>query len=123
MGFDDKKVPSRALYLIIVNVSLTGITVMIIFPLLCGNLNRIKCNTSGVARGSPVFVVCDGIFRDFGVATLGCFEAKIGITFSLHAELIGACKNGWHKLSLECDSQLVISAFNSFRIIPWQLIC
>jgi len=63
-----------------------------------------------------------------GVATLGCFEVNLGIAFALHDKLIAAItsiqlayKNSWNKLSLECDSQLVILPFNSFRIIPRQL--
>lgn len=96
--------------------------------MLPSNLHWIKSNIDGAARGSRSFVVCDGIFRDLGVATRGCFDVNLGITFALHDKLIGAItsielayKNGWNKLSSECDSQSVILPFNSFRIVPRQL--
>lgn len=32
-----------------------------------------------------------------------------------------AHKKGWHKIWLECDSMLVVMAFNSPNLVPWQL--
>lgn len=88
----------------------------------------VKCNTDGAAKGSPGPSACGGIFRDYWASNLGCFAANLGISNALYAELMGAIlaieiayKKGWHSLWLECDSRLVISAFNSLDIVPWKL--
>lgn len=88
----------------------------------------IKCNSNGVARGSPGFAACGGIFRDSSGAAMGCFAVNLGIDHSLHTELNGAMyaielafDKGWHSLWLECDSMLVIQAFKSINIVLWRL--
>lgn len=87
-----------------------------------------KSNTDGAAKGSPGPASCGGIFRDRSGATLGCFAVNLGNNHSPHAEILGAIyaieiayKRGWHNLWLECDSLLVIMAFKSMDIVPWQL--
>lgn len=40
------------------------------FPPKC---NWIKCNSDGAIRGAPDQAACGDIFRDYSVATLGCF--------------------------------------------------
>lgn len=88
----------------------------------------VKCNTDGAARDAPGLTACGDTFKDHSAATLGCFAVHLGVKFALHAELFGAIfaieiafKKGWHNLWLECDSQLVIKAFNSLSIVPWQI--
>lgn len=90
--------------------------------------NWIKCNTDGSARGSPGHAACGGIFRGFRGEIVGCFSYYIGVTSALHAELEAAMiaievafQRGWMRLWLECDSQLVVQAFNSEGIVPWKL--
>lgn len=79
------------------------------------------------AKGSTGLSSYGGIFRDKSVAVLGCFAVNLGISYALHAELIDAMfaieladKKVWHNLWLECDSQLVISAFNNINVVPWR---
>lgn len=69
-----------------------------------------------------------GIYRDSNGACLGYFSDFAGITTSLHAELMAAAKSieiafqrNWSKLWLECDSSLVVAAFNSTDLVPWNL--
>lgn len=88
----------------------------------------IKVNTDGAAKGAPGMAGRGGIFRGENVAILGCFTFNVGVSFALHAEFVGAIlaielahRKGWHRLWLECDSKLVIDAFNSLSMLPWQL--
>lgn len=90
--------------------------------------NWIKCNTDGAAKGAPDYASCGGIVRDKSGAALGCFGINLGVTFALHAELVGsmtaieiAYTKGWHNLCLECDSHRVILALKSPTIVPWKL--
>lgn len=71
----------------------------------------IKCNTHGTSKGNPALSASGGIFCGYNAAALGCFAVNVGITYSLHVELIGAMKaiviaynKGWRKLWLESDS-------------------
>lgn len=57
------------------------------FPPLC---NWVICNTDGAVKGAPGPAACGVIFMDHSAATLSCFVENLGITFALHAELIGA---------------------------------
>lgn len=89
--------------------------------------NWIKVNIDGTAKRAPCMAGCGGIFRG-NVAILGGFAFNVGVSFVLHAEFLGAMlaielahKKGWHRLWLEYDSKLVIDAFNSMNIVPWQL--
>lgn len=59
---------------------------------------------------------------------LGCYAANLGVTFSLQDKLVGAMMGieyasvkGWTNLWLECDSQLVVTAFKNPSIVPWRL--
>ncbi|CAJ2641811.1 unnamed protein product [Trifolium pratense] len=88
----------------------------------------IKANTDGAARGSPGYASAGGIFRDSSGGIKGCFSLYLGIQSSLFAEAIAAMhaieiahQNHWHNFWLECDSKLVVDAFNNHHIIPWKL--
>lgn len=88
----------------------------------------VKCNTDGAARGAPSLSACGSISRGHRASTMGCFSANLGISYSLHAEFMGAIlamelaiTNGWNNFWLECDSQLVVSAFKSSAGVPWTL--
>lgn len=88
----------------------------------------IKCNTDGAAKGDPGPAGCEGIFRDHSATILGCFASNLGVSYSLHAELVGAMfaielpfDKGWHNLWLECDSMLVVSAFSNVSLVPWHI--
>lgn len=66
-----------------------------------------------------------GTFRNNNVEALGCFPSFIGISTSLHADLVGAMlaielahKKGWKFLWLESDFQLVNLAFKHEAIVP-----
>lgn len=87
-----------------------------------------KCNSDGAAKGAPGLASCGGIFRGHNAAALGCFAANLGVSFALHAELMGAMlaiemayKKGWHNFWLEYDSKLIIQVFSSIDIVPWKL--
>lgn len=67
------------------------------FPPLC---NWVKCNTDGAAGGATGPAACGGIFKDYRAAFLGCFSIKIGINFSLHAELVECTTYG---LNVTCS--------------------
>lgn len=95
------------------------------FPPSCSWL---KCNTDGCARGAPGLAACGGIFRNDKAEFHGCFAINLGVQLAFYAELIGAIyaieisyKKGWHRLWLECDSELVVKAFASVDSVPWQL--
>lgn len=88
----------------------------------------VKCNSDGAARGAPGIAARGKNFRDYRAATLGCFATNLGVSFSLHAELIGAMiaiehasAKKWPNFLLESDSQLVVAAFKSNSIVPWSL--
>ncbi|PNX62397.1 ribonuclease H, partial [Trifolium pratense] len=57
-----------------------------------------------------------------------CDGSSIGISSSLHDELIGAMtaveiahSKGWINLWIETDSMLVVLAFKSSKVVPWTL--
>lgn len=67
--------------------------------------NWIKCNSDGVAKGSPGIASCGGIFLDYKAAVIDCFAANLGVTTSLFAELNGvilaieiAEDRGWNNI-------------------------
>lgn len=79
-------------------------------------------------RGAPGWSACGGIFRDYRASAMGCLATNLGVSYSLHAEFMGvilsikhAAKNGWRNVWLECDSQLVVTAFSSSAGVPWTL--
>lgn len=89
----------------------------------------IKCNIDGAIKGFRRQATCGGIFRDISVVILGCFYATIENNYVLHAEIIGVMlateidfSKGWKFLWLECDSQLLVSAFKNRKIVLWKLI-
>jgi ribonuclease HI len=60
--------------------------------------------------------------------SLGCFAEGLNNGNSLFAELIGAMRSielasskNWRNFWLETDSMLVVQAFKSQDIVPWQL--
>ena len=88
----------------------------------------IKCNTDGAAQGSPGPAACGGIFRTSTGAVAGCFAMYLRTKSALEAELLAvmtaveeAYKRRWHSLWVECDSQLVIYAFNNASFVPWRI--
>jgi ribonuclease HI len=89
----------------------------------------IKCNSDGVSLGNPGPSSCGGIFRNSSAEFLGAFAYNLGISNSLCARLNGAMyavveiayQKGWKNLWLETYSMLVVTAFKSSKIIPWQL--
>lgn len=88
----------------------------------------VKCNTDGAASGISGLAGAGGIFRDSYADHLGSFTLKVENGNALKAELVGAmtaieiaASNNWRKLWLETDSKLVVSAFQSGSIVPWQL--
>lgn len=87
--------------------------------------NWVKCNINGAVKGAPGQLACSGTFRDYRASILGCFAANLGISYSSHAELIGAMwaieiafEKGWKNLWLKCDSNLVVAAFKSGIGVP-----
>ncbi|MCH81156.1 ribonuclease H protein [Trifolium medium] len=78
--------------------------------------------------GNPGPSSCGGIFRNSNAEFLGASAYNLGISNSLCAKLNGAMyavgiayQKGWKNLWLETDSMLVVTAFKSSKIIPWQL--
>ncbi|CAJ2645220.1 unnamed protein product [Trifolium pratense] len=87
-----------------------------------------KCNTDGTSMGNPGPAACAGVFRNYKGEFLGCFAKNLGIANALFAEIMGviiaiecAFEKNWKQLWLECDSKLVVLAFKSPHVIPWQL--
>lgn len=81
----------------------------------------VKGNTDGVARGCPGQAACGNSLA----AAMGSFAGNLGSSTSFHAELVGAMmaienaySKDWFKLWLECDSSLVVLAFNSSNEVP-----
>ncbi|XP_019430034.1 PREDICTED: uncharacterized protein LOC109337509 [Lupinus angustifolius] len=88
----------------------------------------IKVNTDGAAHGSPGHSGGGGIFRNHNGLFLARFANYLGIQNALYAELHSAikavdlaCKNGWVRLWLECDSMLLLDIFNGKSKPPWNL--
>lgn len=89
----------------------------------------IKCNSDGSARGAPGYAAAGGIFRDSTCSVKGCYASFLGNLPALHAEFIAAIMTieiafhkGWNSLWLECDSKVVVDAFSSNSVVPWQLL-
>lgn len=87
-----------------------------------------KVNTDGAAKGCPSLAGGGGFFRDRMGVVLGCFVEFYGSVHSFSAELYAvmssiriAAARGWKKLSMECDSSLVIQAFSNPEIVPWKI--
>jgi len=77
---------------------------------------------------NPNKAACGGIFRDFTGKFIGGFTQNLITNSPYVAKLIAAImaieiaySNGWHNLWLETDSQLVLLAFKSKAMIPWDL--
>jgi ribonuclease HI len=88
----------------------------------------IKINTDGAAIKNPSRAAVGGIFRNSDGACLGGFSQFIGPADALFAELTAAmnaielaASKGFSNVWLESDSQLVIMAFNSKLVVPWEL--
>lgn len=88
----------------------------------------IKCNIDGACKGNPGPSSCGGVFRNSEVDFLGAFACNLRISNSLIAGLQGAMfaieiafQKGWTHLWLENDSTLVTLAFQSYKIVPWQI--
>jgi hypothetical protein len=89
----------------------------------------IKCNCDGASLGNPGISACGGIFRNSDSCFLGAYSYNLDISSSLNAELVGAMlaiettfNKGWSHLWLETDSMVVVLAFSSSKVVPWNLI-
>jgi ribonuclease HI len=88
--------------------------------------NWVKCNTDGASN--LVTSSCGGIFRNSDADFLCCFAENTGLGSAFSAELAGALRaieiaanNNWNNLWLETDSTLVVLAFKSLSLVPWNL--
>jgi ribonuclease HI len=86
----------------------------------------VKCNTDGASTSSTSS--CGGIFRNHNADLLYCFAENIGRKSAFKAELCGAMRaielanyTNWKNLWLESDSSLVVLAFKSIDLVPWEL--
>ncbi|GAU23975.1 hypothetical protein TSUD_327760 [Trifolium subterraneum] len=77
---------------------------------------------------NPGRAACAGVFRNYKGEFIGGFTQNLGRANSLFAEIMGAIlaiecasNKNWNQIWLECDSKLVVLAFMSPHIIPWQL--
>ncbi|XP_058742585.1 uncharacterized protein LOC131615070 [Vicia villosa] len=88
----------------------------------------VKCNTDGVASGSPLFAACGGIFRDEEANHIISFAAYIGLGSPVVAEFMAviiaiekAILENWSRLWIETDCKLVVKAFANVHLVPWVL--
>lgn len=88
----------------------------------------IKSNTDGATRSFPGLAPCGVFFTIIGQQWLvdSLFTSATILLCMLN--YLVQCKplkllvqEGWHKFWLECDSQLVIVASNSFNVVPWHM--
>jgi ribonuclease HI len=92
-------------------------------PPLC---NWLKCNTDGIALGSPGQAACVGLFRNSHGEHIGCFNMNLGIFNALYDEIMGvilaiefAVEKNRNHLWIESDSRLSCFTFKSPLIFPW----
>ncbi|CAJ2628490.1 unnamed protein product [Trifolium pratense] len=86
----------------------------------------VKCNTDGPFNNHKSS--CGDIFRNHKAESLCCFAENIGLKSAFMAELCGAMtaieianSRNWNNLWLETDSTLVVMAFKSSELVPWEL--
>jgi ribonuclease HI len=86
----------------------------------------VKCNTDGASNTSTSS--CGGIFRNHNADFLCAFAENTGLKSAFKAELCGvmraieiAAGKNWRNLWLETDSTLVVMAFKSSALVPWDL--
>ncbi|GAU35456.1 hypothetical protein TSUD_364120 [Trifolium subterraneum] len=86
----------------------------------------VKCNTDGASNTSTSS--CGGIFRNHNADFLCAFAENTGLKSAFKAELCGvmraieiAAGKTWRNLWLETDSTLVVMAFKSSALVPWDL--
>ncbi|CAJ2652147.1 unnamed protein product [Trifolium pratense] len=86
----------------------------------------VKCNTDGAFNNHKSS--CGGIFRNHKAESLCCFAENIGLKSAFMAELCGAMtaieianSRNWKNLWLETHSTLVVMAFKSSELVPWEL--
>lgn len=65
----------------------------------------IKCNTSGIALGSPRVDACAGIFHDSYETIISYFSKRLGINYAFHGDIFDVMmaieisySRGWHLL-------------------------
>jgi ribonuclease HI len=82
-------------------------------------LNWFKCNIDGASCGNPGNAACGGVFRNRDADFVYGFAEPLEVTNAFVAEMCGAMRaveiafqNNWHRLWIESDSLLVVSAFN-----------
>ena len=87
-----------------------------------------KVNIDGAALGSPGPAAGGGIFRNHLGDFIGGFSVSLGSTLAFRAELIATMyaielsfRYGWRSLWLESDSELVVRAFATPSVVPWDL--
>jgi len=88
----------------------------------------IKINTDDAAIKNPARAAAGGIFRNSDGACIGGFTHFIGPADALFAKLIAtmvaieiAVSKGFSNVWLESDSKLVVMAFKSKLVVPWEL--
>jgi ribonuclease HI len=81
--------------------------------------NWLKCNIDGASCGNPGNAACGGVFRNHAADFVYGFAEPLGVMNAFVAEMCGAMRaveiafqNNWHRLWIESDSLLVVSAFN-----------
>ncbi|OVA05825.1 Ribonuclease H domain [Macleaya cordata] len=87
-----------------------------------------KINTDGSSHGIPGSAGCGDLFTDYNGIVSGCFVGHIGIASSVIVEFFAviyaleiATYMGWPKIWLECDSMLVIHAFQKVNTVPSEI--
>jgi ribonuclease HI len=86
----------------------------------------IKCNTNGASNNSTSS--CGGIFRNHNADFLCAFAENTFMQSAFKAELCGvmraieiAANKNWSNFWIETDSNLVVLAFKSYTLVPWDL--
>ncbi|GAU50480.1 hypothetical protein TSUD_409650 [Trifolium subterraneum] len=99
---------------------------LLIFPWLPPLSNWVKCNTDGASTNASS--ACGGLFRNSNADFLYGFAENPCISSAFVAELCGAmnaieiaASKNWNNLWLETDSTLVVLAFKSSLLVPWDL--
>jgi ribonuclease HI len=86
-------------------------------------------NTDGSSIGSPNIAAIGVIFGDHNAEFIGALAENIGYFNALFAEFLSvmftiekAYEMHWSKRWIESDSQVVVNAFNSWKVaVPWRI--
>jgi hypothetical protein len=86
----------------------------------------IKCNVDGAYSSNAS--ACGGIFRNCNADFICGFASRLDVSSAFAAELCGfmttveiAATKEWNNLWIETDSELLVLAFKSAKLVPWSL--